>query len=142
MRFEDVYTSDRAPDFLWRLAAERSLEPEYNISFKLPSWEEHLEFIQSRPYAHWFLVVGDRYHGDIRLTWNNEVGINLLKLSRGMGIGRRALTKFFKEYKPLEAIPSKRPGVFVANINPKNERSIKLFTSLGFVLRQHTYERP
>ncbi len=139
MELHDVYTSDKAPKVLWDICCERELEKNVNISFKMPTWEEHLEFIKSVPYAWWELIFEDFYRGYVSLTHQNEIGIVLFKHSRGKGIGKRALKMFMDSHGPLPARPSFRPGHFVANINPENRRSQKLFASLGFELKQLTF---
>lgn len=141
MELRDVYTMDAAPDILWRICVERRLENQANISFKMPTYEEHCQFIEDVPYAYWELIHEDRYHGYVSLTWRNEIGIVLFKVSRGKGIGKRALQLFMDTHDPLLPEPSVRNGNFLANINPDNERSIRLFTDLGFKLKQHTYEK-
>lgn len=133
---------------LYDLLRERSEEddPSVNISHRrLPPWSEHLEFVRSRPYRYWYFLkaAGEleplKVVGYISCTRQNEIGIALFRACRGRGYGRQALAKFVAEHKPLPAIPSKRSGRFLANINPANAASIRLFTGAGFVHLQNTY---
>ena len=141
MELHDVYSFDGAAGILFKLCKERRDENIVNISFQMPTWEKHLEFIKSHPYVYWYLIFEGHYHGYVSLTYQNEIGIVLFKKSRGQGIGKQALELFMWEHAPLPAVPSQRRGCFVANINPENERSIKLFTGLGFHHVQNTYTK-
>ena len=129
---------------LYAIMRARSTEadPHVNISHRaLPPYHQHAAFVRSKPYRSWYFVkVDGLIAGSLNLTKLNEVGIVLLPDYRGKGIGKQALQMLLARAKPLPAIPSHRPGRFVAHINPKNERSIRLFTGLGFVLIQHTYQ--
>lgn len=143
--FRDVLTTDGGIDLLWALMLVRSREEDQhtNISHReMPTYQAHREFVQSKPYYLWFLIFapGELPIGSINVTERNEIGIVLDPRYRGRGWGREAVQHLMKIYPPLPAIPSKRPGNFVANINPKNEASIRLFTSLGGVHIQNTYK--
>jgi RimJ/RimL family protein N-acetyltransferase len=115
---------------LYDLLSER--EKSESISHKsMPIIGKHREFIASNPYLAWYLI---EVEGDIvgatYLTRQRELGIGILKAHRGHRYGKEA----------LRIIMHKHPGRFLANINPANEKSIKLFGNLGFGLIQHTYE--
>lgn len=140
----DVYSEPKAIDVLWDLLAERSVDPDsdiINISHRsLPSYEKHKAFVESRPYAYWYLIRKAReWLGVVYITKHNEIGIHLFMNARGGGIGTIALKLLLAKHEPLPAIPAKRAGHFVANINPRNVRSIRLFGSLGFKHVQSTY---
>lgn len=144
MRLLDVYTHRGAADLLYQLLSER--EPHQNISHRaMPSMEEHLAFIASRPYAAWYIVeaVTDCVDdvalitedvGAVYLTHAREIGVGILKRWRRQGYAAHA----------VRALMKRHPGRFLANINPTNEPSIALFHKLGFGPQpiQHTYERP
>lgn len=143
---ESVYKGrDRAGvDALYTIMKSRSSEadPHVNISHRgLPPFRQHAAFVRSKPYRSWYLVkVDGLVAGSVNVTKLNEVGIVLLPDYRGKGIGKQALKMLLARTRPLHAVPGHRTGRFIANINPKNERSIRLFTGLGFTLKQHTYE--
>lgn len=142
--FRDVHSLDGAVDLLWALMLTRSSKEDQhtNISHReMPTFEQHVQFVRSKPYYLWFLIFapGEGPIGSINVTDRNEIGIVLDPQYRGKGYGREAVQHLLKIYPPLPAIPSKRPGHFVANINPKNEASIRLFTSLGGVHISNTY---
>lgn len=120
---------------IYNLLAER--EAHESISHnKMPSWEEHLAFVGRVPYKGWYVIVDiDVSHtdvlGSIYITYANEIGIGVFKKHRRAGIATDAIKLI------MEAHPEK---FFIANINPANDKSIKLFTEkLGFKHIQNTY---
>lgn len=132
MRLHDVYADlDASEPLLWQLLGERS--PEQNISHRqMPSWNEHLAFIASKPYEHWYLIdVGEtNYVGATYLTKHREIGIFILKRFHGFGYGPTA----------VKMLMEKHPGRFLANVAPKNYKSQKMFRDLGGDLVQFTFE--
>jgi len=104
-----------------------------NISHrKMPTWWEHKKFVKSNPYKVWYSVsMGKSRVGAIYLTHANEIGIFILKKFQGLGLAQKAIKAL------MEELPQER---YLANINPSNERSIGLFTKLGFKHIQNTYE--
>lgn len=137
MRLVDVYKTGMAPNVLYDLLRERTGDDSINISHaSLPTWDEHVAFVQSKPYAAWYLIevhnLADNFMvGTVYLTHEEEVGIFLFKRFQGKGYGPQAIRALIKRH------PCKR---YLANINPANERSIKMFERLGFRLLQQTYE--
>lgn len=117
--------------FLYELLKER--DPRANISHKkMPSFNQHVKFVLSKPYSKWYVIVeSEKDAGSIYLTKNNEVGIFIKKNMQGRGIGFKALRLL------IEKNPRSR---YLANVNPKNEKSIQFFKNNGFKLIQHTYE--
>lgn len=120
-----------APELLYRLLAER--ESHMNISHRgMPSWKEHLRFIAKRPYSAWYLIKHNQdYVGAIYLTALGEIGIGILAAWQGQGWGPAAIRALMCKHQ--------RPR-FLANINPENAKSIRMFGEMGFRLIQHTYE--
>lgn len=124
-------------EFLYGLLIERPKNA--NISHKkMPSLAEHYMFILSHPYKKWSIIcidfpgVGLKKVGAIYLTNLNEIGIAIKKEFQGMGIAKKAITQYMKQ---------NGPGIYHANISPKNEKSINLFKGLGFDLCQYTYRK-
>ena len=143
MKLVDVHKCPVAIDVLWDLLVERFKEddPYVNISHrKLPSYDKHIAFVRSKPFAVWYLIdVGGAWVGYVSMTTRNEIGIVLFSKHRGKGYGSTALKKLMATTKPLPKKPGKRRAEYLANINPKNARSIRMFEKLGFKLMQHTY---
>ena len=92
--------------------------------------EEHIQFLQSKPYEAWYFI-GEEPLGAIYLTRQNEIGIFIFRKHQGKGYGEKAI-------KSLIAKHGERR--YLANINPNNSKSIKLFDNLGFKLISQTYE--
>ena len=129
---------------LYELLRARSTEadPHVNISHRaLPSFLTHARFVRSHPYRAWYLVqVDGLIAGSVNLTKLNEIGIVLHPDYRGKGVGKVAVRLALNRHRPLAGIPAQRAGHWLANINPKNERSIRLFEGLGFKHIQNTFK--
>jgi RimJ/RimL family protein N-acetyltransferase len=118
-------------NFLYELLKER--DSRANISHKkMPSIKQHEKFIQSKPYSKWYIIQNyNKEVGSIYLSKNNEIGIFLIKKNQSKGIGFNA----------LKLLMEKNPKIrYLANVNPKNKKSIEFFKKNGFKLIQHTYE--
>lgn len=118
--------------FLYALLKER---PAYaNISHReMPTIEEHMRFLNSQPYAAWYVIEDDAGDvGAVYLTKHDEVGAFVWSSLRGRGIGHWAVEELLRLH------PRKR---VLANISPLNTGSQRFFQSLGFELRQLTYEK-
>jgi GNAT superfamily N-acetyltransferase len=143
--FVDVYDSREAgKEFLYRLLALRSIEPDTNISHReLPGYAEHCRFVNSRPYPHWFIISNEQgeWIGYVSATVRNEIGIVMLPQHRRKGYGAAAVKKIM-EYHRVEAQPSAVRGTWLANVAPSNHPSHLLFKKLGGKVIQITYELP
>lgn len=139
MKLISVYQRPDRHIILWRLLKER--DASVNISHReMPSYQEHVRFVDSRPYEHWYFIEAESgCVGACYLTRRNEIGVQVFKAYQWKGYAREALSKMMAIHTPLPAIPSERRGEFVANINPDNPASVALFRGLGFKLIQHTY---
>lgn len=117
--------------FLYELLSER--DPIVNISHKkMPTYEEHVRFVASKPYLHWKIIYfNNKKSGSVYLTKQNEIGIFVKKELQGKKIGSRVLELIMKQ---------NGPGRYLANVSPKNKKSIIFFKNHGFRLIQHTYE--
>jgi RimJ/RimL family protein N-acetyltransferase len=121
----------RAPQFLYQLLQER--KPHANISHRvMPTWQQHCKFIARRPYSAWYLVKsGTEYVGAVYLTAANEIGVSILARWHGLGLGPRAVRTLMRKHGRRR---------YLANINPRNKRSIRMFRQIGFKIVQETYE--
>ena len=122
---------DSDSKFLFELLEER--DPRANISHKkMPSYNEHLKFIKSKPYTKWYIILKSKDRiGSIYLSKNDEIGIFLSKKYQGKNIGNDALKELIRKN------PRER---YLANVNPKNKKSSVFFKNNNFKLIQHTYE--
>ena len=129
MKLKPVSKSDYR--FLYDLLMERN--PRANISHKkMPTYNEHVSFVSAKPYSKWYVIL---YRvnkvGSIYLTSQNEIGIFIKKSFQNKQIGNIALRKLIKKN------PKKR---YLANVNPKNKKSIRFFKNNGFKLIQYPFE--
>jgi len=118
-------------EFLYDLLKNRN--PRANISHKkLPSFSEHIKFIESKPYSKWYIILTNNEKiGSIYLSKNDEIGIFLKSTIQKKGIGKEALKLIIK----------KNPRAhYLANISPQNKTSMKFFKNQKFKLIQYTYE--
>lgn len=119
-----------APESLYQLLKER--DGTVNISHgEMPSWEDHISFLKSYPYSHWYLVKeSGTTIGAIYLTRHDEIGVSIFKNEQGKGHETKAI---------LLLIGRHRRKSYLANINPENSASIGTFSELGFKHVQNTY---
>ncbi len=117
--------------FLFELLKERGSK--VNISHrKMPTYNTHVKFVISKPYSKWYIIkYQDEKIGSVYLSNQDEIGIFLKKGNQRKGIGKKALELLMKKN------PRKR---YLANVNPKNSKSIKFFKKNRFKLLQLTYE--
>ena len=118
--------------FLFDLLKERN--PRVNISHKkMPTYNQHRKFIKSKPYSKWYIILKSKQKiGSIYLSKNDEIGIFLSKKFQGKNVGNFALNELMKKN------PRKR---FLANVSPKNKKSMEFFKKNGFKLIQYTFEK-
>ena len=117
--------------FLYNQLKER--DSTVNISHKkMPTFEQHSKFVMSNPYSKWYIIMyKNKKIGNVYLTKTNEIGIFVLKSNENKGIGKKVLEKI------MEMNPRSR---YLANVNPKNKKSLNFFKKNGFKLIQYTYE--
>ena len=129
IKLKEVNKSDLK--FLYQHLKER--DPITRISHKkMPTFSEHKKFVMSNPYSKWYIIIKkNRKIGSVYLTEINEIGLFLKKEFQNSGLGQRSLELV------MELNPRTR---YLANVNPKNKRSIKFFKKNGFKLIQHTHE--
>ena len=129
IKLKEVNKSDLK--FLYQHLKER--DPITRISHKkMPTFSEHEKFVMSNPYSKWYIIIKkNKKIGSVYLTKMNEIGLFLKKEFQNSGLGQRSLELV------MELNPRTR---YLANVSPKNKRSIKFFKKNGFKLIQHTHE--
>lgn len=128
----NIYNHEEKWKILYELLAER--EPIESISHrKMPTLEQHLAFVRSKPYKSWYFVVNQQGEivGGAYLSRTREIGVSIFRKYRRMGYAKAAISQIMHMY----------PGKVLANINPGNEASINLFKKFGFRHIQNTYEK-
>jgi len=118
-------------EFLYKLLEKR--DPIANISHrKMPSYEEHVQFVLSKPYSVWYVIIANNERvGSIYLAKQDEIGIFLTSDMTGKRMGKTALEQLMRKN------PRKK---YLANVSPKNKKSMEFFEKNGFRLIQYTYE--
>ena len=118
-------------NFLYKLLKERN--PKENISHKqMPSYEQHIKFIKSKPYQKWYVIEKNRKKlGSIYFSKQNEIGIHFMSATKNELLGQLAIQELMKKN------PNKK---YFTNINPKNHELIKFFEKNAFSLVQYTLE--
>jgi len=117
--------------FLYDLLSER--DSRANISHeKMPSYKNHVKFVMSKPYSKWYVIIHKNEKiGSAYLTKQDEIGLFVKNEKHGRGVGKEALRLLMIKN------PRRR---YLANVSPKNAKSIQFFKKNGFKLIQHTYE--
>jgi RimJ/RimL family protein N-acetyltransferase len=130
MSLTSVYERPDRHQLLYDLLKER--DETVNVSHReLPAWCDHVRFVESHPYQEWYFIEAGDVVGACYLTIDDEIGVFVFKEYQGHGYGPMAVRR-------LMDIHGQRR--YLANINPRNERSAGIFAKLGFRCVQHTYE--
>lgn len=124
-----VPVTEQNADILFHWLQERT--PLESISFRMPTLEEHINFVKSKPYKKWYIINEYGDNGVIYLTHNNEIGVFITKKSRCLGLATKAIQLLMVEDPKIK---------YLANINPNNYYLKMLFAKLGFKLLQETWE--
>ena len=103
----------------------------HNISHKkMPSYQEHLNFINNHPYLHWYLIEKGLPIGSFYIQEDNSIGINIENPTPAI---INEIYLFIKNsFKPRDAIPSKVPPYFFINVAENNKKIIKILKKLEF----------
>ena len=111
----------------------------YNISHnKLPTYQEHKDFVINSPYRVWYLIKkNNQFIGTIYISNENVIGINVndLKVEDYEIILKNLLSK----YDPLKPIKSVRNASFLINVNPNNLKLIECMKKIGMEHIQSTF---
>ena len=122
-------TDDKA-SFLYGLLEKRSSEPVGNLKLdKLPSWADHIKYIQCRPYAFWAIVCLGEFEewvGSVTIDYDGTVGVYVIESRRLKGIAREAVGQ------AMDVCRKRNMTKFRAVIRSENAASQGLFRSLGF----------
>ena len=117
--------------FLYELLKNK--DPNANISHKkMPSYDEHVEFVMSKPYTNWYIIEYDKKNvGSIYLSKQDEIGISINNDYEYDQIVKPALKLLMKLNQ------RKR---YLANTNPKDVRAQEFLLKNGFTGLEYIYE--
>ena len=111
--------------FLYDLLKNK--DPNANISHKkMPSYDEHVKFVMSKPYTNWYIIEYDKKNvGAIYLSKHDEIGISISNDYEYDQIVKPALKLLMKLNQ------RKR---YLANTSPKDVRSQEFLLKNGLPL--------
>ena len=117
--------------FLYDLLKNK--DPNANISHKkMPSYDEHVEFVMSKPYTNWYIIEYDKKNvGAIYLSKQDEIGISISNDYEYDQIVKPALKLLMKLNQ------RKR---YLANTSPKDVRSQEFLLKNGFTGLEYVFE--
>ena len=117
--------------FLYDLLKNK--DPNANISHKkMPSYDEHVKFVMSKPYTNWYIIEYDKKNvGAIYLSKQDEIGISISNDYEYDQIVKPALKLLMKLNQ------RKR---YLANTSPKDVRSQEFLLKNGFTGLEYVYE--
>ena len=117
--------------FLYDLLQKRNKNASISHK-KMPTYSQHLKFISSKPYSHWYIILQNHEKiGSIYLTDINEIGLSIIKEKQGQKIEKSALKILMKKHQ------KKR---FLVNVSTKNKKLELFLKNYGFKKIQQTYE--
>ena len=121
-------------DMLFLYELLKNKDPSTNISQKkMPSYDQHVEFVMSKPYTNWYIIECDKKNvGTIYLSKQDEIGISINNDYEYDQIVKTALKLLMK------LNPRKR---YLANVNPNDVRSQEFLLKNGFTGLENIYER-
>ncbi len=117
--------------FLYELL--KTKDPIANISHKkMPSYDEHVNFILSNPYAIWYIIEYEgKKIGSVYLSKHDEIGISLVDNSLYDKIGKSIIKLLIKNN------PRKH---YLAKVSPRNKKLQNFFVNNDFTGLEYTYE--
>lgn len=105
----------------------------------LPSKNEHLLFVKTKPYRYWAIVLEDDcLVGTFYIQKNNSIGLNLLQPRKQ--VVHRILRKIQTDFEPLKEVKSKVPSYFYINVSYSNEELKGILSELDAVPIQTSYK--
>ena len=120
-------------DMLFLHELLKNKDPSTNISHKkMPSYDEHVEFVMSKPYTNWYIIECDKKNvGSTYLSKLDEIGISINEGYEFDQIAKTALKLLIK------LNPRKRYRV---NVSPNDIRLQEFFLKNGFNGFEYVYE--
>ena len=113
---------------------------DYSIShLNLPSKNDHLLFVKSKPYRYWAIVLEDNLPvGTVYIKSNNSIGLNLIQQKKHLVY--KILQHIKNSFNPLKEVKSKVPPYFYVNISYANNKLGKILCELDALPIQVSYK--
>tara|TARA_B100001179_G_scaffold214291_1_gene183547 strand:- start:400 stop:810 length:411 start_codon:yes stop_codon:yes gene_type:complete len=120
-------------DMLFLYDLLKNKDPNSNISHKkMPSYDEHIKFVSSKPYTNWYVIEYDEKNaGAIYLSKLDEIGISIGSDYEYEQIAKVAIKLL------MELNPRKR---YLVNVSPKDIRTQEFLLKNGFSGLEYVYE--
>ena len=109
-------------------------DDDVSISFKMPTYEDHVNFVLNHPYIEWYIIYldDDTPIGNIYLNKDYSWGYFIKREYQGKGYGTEALQQLVILHPNPE---------YYANINPSNDTAIhQASNKFKGKLIQYTYK--
>lgn len=112
----------------------------HNISHKeLPLYENHINFVNSKPYLHWYIFsIDESVIGSFYIKDDNSIGINIKNPS--ILIVKEVVSFINKNFQPKDEILSIRPNYFYINTAVTNDKMNKILRELGILPIQISFK--
>ena len=112
----------------------------YSISHhNLPTKDDHLLFVKSKPYRYWAIVLENNLPvGTVYIQPNNSIGLNLLQQKKQLM--HKILRHIKTSFNPLKEVKSKAPPYFYVNISYANKKLGKILCELDASPIQVSYK--
>ena len=129
LKFRLINKSDLK--FLFNHLKER--DPRENISHKkMPTYDEHVKFVLSKPYTNWYIIECDKKNaGAIYLSKQDEIGTSISNDYEYEQIAKTAIKLL------MELNPRKR---YLVNVSPKDIVAQEFLLKNGFSGLEYVYE--
>lgn len=133
--FEKILNTKEHIDYLYSSLEKRT----YNVSHKLmPSYLEHLDFVNNHPYRVWMLVkISKDIIGNFYLQKDNSIGLHLDEGK--LEFFSQTIDLILKKWKPLDGIKSIRNQNFIFNVVDGNVDLVEELQKIGAHKIQSTY---
>lgn len=103
------------------------------ISFEMPRYEDHVNFIINNPYKAWYIIHGDNGTpmGNIYLNQDDSWGYFIKREYQNKGYGTAAIQELARLH-PVD--------YYYANINPSNDIALHQAEKFKGRMIQHTFK--
>ena len=123
-----------------RLLFELLSRRRHSISHNtMPTYDQHIEFVQNNPYRAWFIIYEqDKAIGSVYVQFDNSIGLNVDDEISTVTL-KNIIDQVKMRLSPLEAIPSLRYKDFFFNVAISNKKLQQKLEILGFKPSQMSY---
>jgi len=112
----------------------------YLISHKkMPSYQDHIAFVQSHPYLNWYIVSHNEHNlGTFYIKKDNSIGLNLVFPCELLV--KEVLNFILLNFQPQKELKSQTPPYFYVNVAEGNKTLMGILTDLKFEAIQVSFK--